>query len=172
MGNVTSDLTYNIKAQAEALSDGPPIYKLVGVAGDGELVRLMKIAIRTKNFNEIDRLIRTTVVKFLYNEGRCENITIEKLIMFRSNDRDKLLKLQTSSSKAVNLVKVAEMKRSYNTREVCFDMNQRGSVGETLLHLCLLNGSYSHNELAKRLLKHFPKMVNDIYVSDEFYGKA
>ena len=62
------------------------------------------------------------------------------------------------------------MKRSYNTRELCFDMNQRGSVGETLLHLCLLNGTYFHNELAKRLIYHFPKMVNDIYISDEFYG--
>ncbi len=74
MGTVTSDLTYNIKAQAEALSDGPPIYKLIGVAGDGELVRLMKLSLKTKNFNELDRLIKTTVVKFLYNEGRGENV--------------------------------------------------------------------------------------------------
>lgn len=64
------------------------------------------------------------------------------------------------------------MKRSHNTRELCFDMNQRGSVGETLLHLCLLNGTYFHNELAKRLVFHFPKMVNDIYISDEFYGNS
>lgn len=63
------------------------------------------------------------------------------------------------------------MKRSNNTRELCFDMNQRGSVGETLLHLCLLNGTRYHNELAKRLVNHFPKMVNDIYISDEFYGR-
>lgn len=74
MGTVTSDLTYNIKAQAEALSDGPPIYKLIGVAGEGELVRLIKIAVKTRNFNEVDRLIKTTVVKFLYNEGRGENV--------------------------------------------------------------------------------------------------
>lgn len=169
MGNVPSDLTYNIKAQAEALSDGPPLYKLIGVAGDGEFLRLMKIAVRTKNFNEIDRLIKSTVVKFLYNEGRGENITIERLIMFRSHDKEKLKK--HSPQYAINLVKVAEMKRSYNTREVCFDINQRGSVGETLLHLCLLNGTFFHIELAKRLLRHFPKMANDIYVSDEFYGK-
>lgn len=74
MGTVTSDLTYNIKAQAEALSDGPPIYRLIGVAGEGELVRLMRIAIRSKNFNEIDRMLKTNVVKFLYNEGKGENV--------------------------------------------------------------------------------------------------
>lgn len=62
------------------------------------------------------------------------------------------------------------MKRSYNTRELCFDINQRGSVGETLLHLCLLNGTLFHIELAKRLVRFYPKMVNDIYISDEFYG--
>lgn len=48
---------------------------------------------------------------------------------------------------------------------------QRGAVGESIFHLCLLNASSLHADLAKRLLKFYPKLINDIYMSDEYYGK-
>ena len=47
-----------------------------------------------------------------------------------------------------------------------------GAVGESLLHLCMLNGSAAVIELAKRLIRHFPKMINDIYLSEDYYGEA
>lgn len=56
-------------------------------------------------------------------------------------------------------------------REVCWDLKKRGAVGESIFHLCLLNASSLHAELAKRLLKFYPKLINDIYMSDEYYGK-
>ena len=65
-----------------------------------------------------------------------------------------------------------EKKRLSNTKEICFDLTKRGSIGETLVHLCFLNGTRVHNELARLMIKHFPKMVNDIYTSEEFYGKS
>ena len=56
-------------------------------------------------------------------------------------------------------------------REECWDIEQRGAVGENALHVCLLNASSIHADLAKRLLKHYPKLMNDIYISDEYYGR-
>ena len=56
-------------------------------------------------------------------------------------------------------------------RECCWDINQTGSVGETVLHLCLLNATAIHADLAKRLIQAFPKMINDIYLADEYFGK-
>ncbi len=56
-------------------------------------------------------------------------------------------------------------------REVCWNLNDRGAVGETILHLCLLNANSILADLAKRLLKFYPKLINDIYISDEYYGK-
>lgn len=56
-------------------------------------------------------------------------------------------------------------------REVCWDLKKRGAVGETIFHLCLLNATSLHADLAKRLLKFYPKLINDIYMSDEYYGK-
>lgn len=57
-------------------------------------------------------------------------------------------------------------------REVCWDLKERGAVGETILHLCLLNATSIHADLAKRLLKFYPKLINDIYISDEYYGNV
>lgn len=59
-----------------------------------------------------------------------------------------------------------------NYREVCWDLEQRGAVGETILHLCLLNATSTHSDLAKRLLKVYPKLMNDIYLSDDYYGNS
>ncbi len=57
-------------------------------------------------------------------------------------------------------------------RFICFDLEKRGRIGETLLHLCFLNTSPAHNEIAKRLVKHYPNMINDIFISDEYYGQT
>ncbi|CAG0905468.1 unnamed protein product [Darwinula stevensoni] len=56
-------------------------------------------------------------------------------------------------------------------REVCWRLDQRGAVGENALHLCLLNATSVHADLAKRLVKCFPKLINDVYISDEYYGE-
>lgn len=56
-------------------------------------------------------------------------------------------------------------------RECCWDIEQTGSVGETILHLCLLNATAIHADLAKRLIQAYPKMINDIYLADEYFGK-
>ena len=56
-------------------------------------------------------------------------------------------------------------------RHVCWDIDERGSVGETILHLCLLNATSTHADLAKRLVRLFPNLINDIYHSEEYYGK-
>lgn len=55
-------------------------------------------------------------------------------------------------------------------REVCWDLDQRGGVGETVLHICFLSATSIHADLAKRLLKFYPKLIYDIYLSEEYYG--
>lgn len=54
----------------------------------------------------------------------------------------------------------------------CFKLDSVGAVGESLLHLCMLNGTAMFIELAKRLIKHFPAMINDIYLSEDYFGEA
>ncbi|KAL4218965.1 hypothetical protein ACF0H5_021551 [Mactra antiquata] len=68
-----------------------------------------------------------------------------------------------------NLLKYLGIYRKY--REVCWKIEERGTVGETCLHMCFLNSSAIHANLAKRLLHHFPKLINDIYIAEEYYGE-
>lgn len=35
----------------------------------------------------------------------------------------------------------------------------------------MLNATALHADLAKRLLRFYPNLINDIYISDEYYGK-
>lgn len=35
----------------------------------------------------------------------------------------------------------------------------------------MLNATSIHADLAKRLLRFYPKLINDIYMCDEYYGK-
>lgn len=67
---------------------------------------------------------------------------------------------------------IGDAPKTAETKEVCFNIDKIGAVGETLVHLCLLNGTPLFVELAKRLIKHFPKMVNDIYMSEDYFGEA
>ena len=60
------------------------------------------------------------------------------------------------------------MKRSVQTKELCWKLDVVGPVGETILHIAMLKGQ---NDIAKKLLNHFPKMVNDIYLGSEYFGK-
>ncbi|XP_075251600.1 transient receptor potential cation channel subfamily V member 6-like isoform X2 [Convolutriloba macropyga] len=57
-------------------------------------------------------------------------------------------------------------------RFCCWDIWRRGSMGETLLHVCLLCGSKIARELAVRLLRIFPMLVVDIYLSNDYYGQT
>lgn len=57
-------------------------------------------------------------------------------------------------------------------RLVCWSLSERGAVGETILHLCMLNATSLHADLAKRLLRFYPNLINDIYISDEYYGES
>ena len=67
---------------------------------------------------------------------------------------------------ALNKYFFLESKRDVNTKEICFRIDKCGAVGESLVHLCMLNGTTLCHEFAKRLINHFPKMLNDLYVSE------
>ncbi len=57
------------------------------------------------------------------------------------------------------------------TRFIVFKIDKVGAVGESILHLCSLIASDLHIGLAKRIIKIFPKLINDIYMANEYYGK-
>jgi len=54
----------------------------------------------------------------------------------------------------------------------CWRLDQRGGVGETALHLCMLYAKLPQfRAISEALLDIFPKLSVDYYEGDEYYGK-
>ena len=111
---------------------------------------------------------------FLLNNGEGGLVQVEELIRFRSMNKHVVEKFNKQDG--IEAVKIlAEMntpKTDSYRKFVCMDIHQRGVQGETLLHLCLQNGSYIHMQIALKLIYHFPKMVHDIFIGDKSYGQS
>ena len=102
---------------------------------------------------------------------------IEKYVAtHHANDKGNISKVLKWLRRLLTIIARQEIKKCYfrsdpaNYREVCWDLKERGGVGETVLHLCLLMATSIHADLGKRLLKFYPKLINDIYLSEEYYG--
>nr|XP_031845256.1 transient receptor potential cation channel subfamily V member 5 [Nomia melanderi] len=182
MGNTESNVVSGVKKQTDASSI--VLYKLVDLKGGGLLVDMMKRATQTKQYAELDHALRTKVEPYLYNKGKGKWIPIEKLVLLRNKDRPKHKMLpplramenpgdydidkDMAGTEDVDEAKIDKEKY----RMVCWSLSQRGAVGETILHLCMLHATAIHIDLAKRLLRFYPKLINDVYMSDEYYGES
>ena len=60
----------------------------------------------------------------------------------------------------------------FTEHQACWDLNHRGAVGETALHICVLfsNTDESFREISKLLLNVYPKLSLDYYEGDEYHG--
>ncbi|XP_076766819.1 transient receptor potential cation channel subfamily V member nanchung [Xylocopa sonorina] len=181
MGNTESNVASGVKKQTDASSI--LLYKLVDLKGGGLLVDMMKRATQTKQYAELDHALRTKVEPYLYNKGRGKWIPIEKLVLLRNKDRPKHKMLPPLKAmenpadydidKDIGEEETDETKIDKSKyRLVCWSLSERGAVGETILHLCMLHATAIHIDLAKRLLRFYPKLINDVYISDEYYGES
>lgn len=59
----------------------------------------------------------------------------------------------------------------FEEHEACWDIKQRGGVGETLLHMCILHDTPTQTEIAKILLSEYPRLSLDIFEEPEYYGE-
>jgi len=54
----------------------------------------------------------------------------------------------------------------------CWRLDQRGGVGETALHLCILYSKLpAFRAISAAMLSIFPKLSVDYYEDDEYYGE-
>nr|XP_019536378.2 transient receptor potential cation channel subfamily V member 5 [Aedes albopictus] len=182
MGNTESNVTSGVKKQAGVSTQA--LYKFVNLKGGGLLVDMMKRAIQNKQYAEIDHAIKTKVEPFLYNKGKGKYIPVAQLVLLRNRERPRSKQLpeiralenpeEDFDIDAVcpDVTEGEYQRNPSGYREVCWNIKERGAVGETILHLCLLNATSLHADLAKRLLRFYPKLINDIYMCDEYYGES
>lgn len=58
----------------------------------------------------------------------------------------------------------------WEDHEACWEMQYRGSLGETLLHLLIISDTRVHTKLAKILLRCFPRQAVDVVEGEEYLG--
>ncbi|KHJ85520.1 hypothetical protein OESDEN_14752 [Oesophagostomum dentatum] len=138
------------------------------------------------------------VKAYLYNGGKGKLVSISELVKRRNKQRNAQLgalrrkkgrgkcgpnilddinqdKLDASDFlKALKILDGASARgmKAFKYRELVWDIEQRGKMGENLLHICLLHNTADMNELAKQIVTRFPKIVNDIFISEDYYGRV
>lgn len=60
----------------------------------------------------------------------------------------------------------------WSDHEACWQMQFRGSLGETLLHVLIMCDTKAHTRVAKILLRCFPKLVVDVVEGEEYLGES
>ncbi|CAJ0938885.1 unnamed protein product, partial [Mesorhabditis belari] len=179
------------------LSEDMLLYRLVDMHGGGELIPWMRYAHKTGDHSIIDGFIDIRVREFLYKGGEGKLVTVTELVKIRNKQRNAMLSafsrkkgkgksgpnvLDAVNQEGVNAGDVQKILKLVGDgggkgkggeskyRDICWKLEERGSMGETLLGVCLLQGTSIHNMLALKLLDNFPKLVNDFNVSEDYYG--
>lgn len=52
----------------------------------------------------------------------------------------------------------------------CWQMQYRGSLGESLLHVLIICDTVVHTRLSRLLLKHYPMLSQDVVEGEEYLG--
>ena len=157
------------------------------VKGGGMLIPLASRAMVKKDWRELDEAIKQKVTPYLYNEGKGAMIPIAQMVLLRNRDRSARKALPPIKELGPDvafsfvfegsdlLAQVTEgwdpVKSPHLFRECCWKVEERGFVGESAFHICFLMGTQAHLNIGKRMLKYYPKLINDIYMSEEYYGE-
>ncbi|OZC12227.1 hypothetical protein X798_00748 [Onchocerca flexuosa] len=170
--------------------DRPRLYQYVDIHGGGDLISFMWQAKSSGDFSQINELINSKIKNFMYNSGKGKMVAVSELVKIRNKERNAMLSaLKRKKGKGKSGPNIlddfdqegenqgdlkkgggrrGEMDSKY--REVVWKLDERGNMGENLVGLCLLQGTAIHNHLARHLIKMYPELVNDIFISENYYG--
>uniref|UniRef100_A0A1I7XP25 ANK_REP_REGION domain-containing protein n=1 Tax=Heterorhabditis bacteriophora TaxID=37862 RepID=A0A1I7XP25_HETBA len=155
-----------------SLNSENSLYKLVDMHGGGEMITLMRQAKAQQDYKQLDDFIRSTIPEFLLNNEKGKLFPITELVTMRNKqDKNELTATQLALLLTESYSEMS-MKDSLCCRNRTKLSNpiSIGSMGETLVGVCLLHGTTVHNLLALRLIEHYPKLLNDICTSEDYYG--
>ncbi|XP_038069039.1 transient receptor potential cation channel subfamily V member 5-like [Patiria miniata] len=150
-----------------------PMYDLLYFSGQGTLVQCY---LNRKSDAEFIAQIRKEVGPYLYNDGQGKTINEWDYIQYRKNNVDQKKKnIMDAMSDQELMLEFHEYQQvainRFTEHQACWDLCKRGEVGETILHLCYLNNTKVHREIARFLLEMYPKLALDVYEGADYYGE-
>ncbi|KIH62823.1 ankyrin repeat protein [Ancylostoma duodenale] len=172
------------------LREDMKLYKLVDMHGGGELLPWFRYATSSGDYSLIDGYMETKVRESMYNQGKGKLVTVTEL---ERNERLSAFSRKKGKGKSGPNVldefkqegeNVGDLKKALKLldgggkggrgeskyREIAWKLEERGAMGETIIGICLLQGTDVHNKLAMKIMDAFPKLINDINISEDFYG--
>ncbi|EFO88437.1 CRE-OCR-1 protein [Caenorhabditis remanei] len=196
-GSKVSDGKQAEQVIAQTISEHKNIYKMVDMHGGGVLIKLARKCKEMDCYEMLDAYLDQEVRKFMYNGGKGKLMPVAELVKARNKERNAKLGAfsrkkgkgksgpnildefdQGQAEMAGDLKKALKLldgggkggKSESKYREMVWSVDDRGSMGENLLAICLLQGGVLHNLIARKLIQFFPKLINDICTSEEYYG--
>ncbi|KAG7155441.1 Transient receptor potential cation channel subfamily V member 6-like [Homarus americanus] len=149
------------KVISQASSDDCVLYRLADYKKGGRLIE----EYNRGGGKEVERLILEEFGIFMYNHGRGKEITRTEYLKwkYRKVPKDQMVVQMETKSPFDPLHK-------WSDHEACWQMQFRGSLGETLLHVLIMCDTKAHTRVAKILLRCFPKLGIDVVEGEEYLG--
>ncbi|ERL85467.1 hypothetical protein D910_02886 [Dendroctonus ponderosae] len=138
------------------------LYRLANYKKGGELID----AYNAGGQIECEKLIRDQFAQLMYQDGKGKIINRSEYLRWKFRDHEHvILPIEASLSRYDPLGK-------WTDHEACWQMQYRGSLGESLLHLLIICDSKIHTRLARTLIKCFPKLALDVVEGEEYLGAS
>ncbi|KAK0177772.1 hypothetical protein PV328_001786 [Microctonus aethiopoides] len=136
------------------------LYRLANYKKGGELID----AYNHGGQQEVEQVIRGEFSMLMYADGKGQVINRAEYLRWKFRDIEQvILPIEASLSRFDPLAQ-------WSDHEACWQMQYRGSLGETLLHLLIICDTRSHTRIARTLLKCFPRLAIDVVEGEEYLG--
>ncbi|XP_006825516.1 transient receptor potential cation channel subfamily V member 5-like [Saccoglossus kowalevskii] len=157
------------KKQTEAAKHNE-VYKLVNFTNGGKLIE----EYNTRGKNGFKDFIKNLLPLYVTGDG--DGIITDKKefaqFLHDPTGENKLTEKQLLELFETEVDSYIENEFDDRGHETCWSLFKRGGVGETALHLCYLNNTHVHKDIATCMLELCPKLVLDIYEGKEYYGES
>ncbi|XP_053594306.1 uncharacterized protein LOC103575567 [Microplitis demolitor] len=138
------------------------LYRLANYKKGGELIEAYN---RGGQF-EVEQVIRGQFGILMYANGKGQIINRAEYLRWKFRDLEQVvLPIEASLSRFDPLAQ-------WSDHEACWQMQYRGSLGETLLHVLIICDTRSHTRIARILIKCFPRLAIDAVEGEEYLGAS
>jgi len=138
------------------------LYRLANYKKGGKLIE----AFNQGGQPEVERLIREQFGVLMYADGKGQTINRAEYLRWKYRDLEQVvLPIEASLSRFDPLAQ-------WRDHEACWQMQYRGSLGETLLHVLIICDTRTHTRIARLLLKCFARLAIDVVEGEEYLGAS
>ncbi|XP_017098766.2 uncharacterized protein iav [Drosophila bipectinata] len=138
------------------------LYKLADYKRGGDLID----AINSGGLIAVEQLIREQFGVFMYNDGKGQVINRAEFLRWKYRDHTEVtIPIEASLS-------IHDPLGKWEDHKACWQMQYRGALGESLLHVLIICDSKVHTKLARVLLRVFPNLALDVMEGEEYLGAS